>query len=128
MTALDIIQKHYDASDAGDPAAMVADFAPDITWTEAAGFPYAGTYHGPDEVRAGVFERLPKDFDDYSVLRDRFVCEGDTVVMLGRYSGRGHVTGRDFVCAVCHIWDVKDGAIVRFEQIVDSVPVVAVLP
>ena len=134
MTAVDIVMKHYAASDAGDPDGMTADFAPGIRWTEAAGFPYAGTYHGPDQVRAGVFERLPADFDDFQVLRDRFVRDAadddsnGTVIMLGRYRGRGHVTGRAFECAVCHVWEIRDGAIVRFEQIVDSVPIVATLP
>lgn len=128
MTALDIVQKHYAASDAGDLAGMVADFAPDISWTEAAGFPYAGTYHGPEAVAAGVFQRLPHDFGDFMVLRDQFVCDGDAVVMLGRYSGRGKVTGRTFEVRVCHSWTVDGDAIVRFEQIVDSIPVVAVLP
>ncbi len=37
---------------------MIADFADDIEWIEAAGFPLAGTYRGPDAVKTGVFIAL----------------------------------------------------------------------
>lgn len=37
-----------------------------VSWTEAAGFPYAGTYVGPDEVVKNVHERLGTEWDGYS--------------------------------------------------------------
>ena len=38
-----IIQDHYAASARQDLAGMLADVAEDVRWTEAAGFPCAGT-------------------------------------------------------------------------------------
>lgn len=43
---------------AAGPAALMPALAPDVAWTEAAGFPCAGTYHGVEEVVKNVFARL----------------------------------------------------------------------
>ena len=54
----EVIESHYAAGELGDLPGMMADFAPDIVWTEAAGFPVAGTYVGPDSVRDnGLLEK-----------------------------------------------------------------------
>src|SRR3954469_2498160 len=61
----DAIEAHYAAGDAGDLQGMLAPFAPDIIWTEAAGFPLAGTYIGPAAVAENVFGALQRDWDGY---------------------------------------------------------------
>ena len=63
MSNADIITAHYAASDRGDLDGMLAPLADDVSWTEAAGFPYAGTYLGPDAVAAGVFQRIHDEWD-----------------------------------------------------------------
>jgi ketosteroid isomerase-like protein len=50
MSAADVIRAHYAASARGDLDGMLAPLAADATWTEAAGFPYAGTYTGGSEL------------------------------------------------------------------------------
>lgn len=47
---LEIIQGTYDAFAEGDLGAVLATFDDEITWVEAAGGPYGGVYHGPDQV------------------------------------------------------------------------------
>jgi hypothetical protein len=47
--------------------------AHDIEWTEAAGFPYAGTFHGPAEVdvstlKKGTIVRFGQYVDSRKVL------------------------------------------------------------
>ncbi|TGR72815.1 DUF4440 domain-containing protein, partial [Mesorhizobium sp. M2D.F.Ca.ET.223.01.1.1] len=59
----DAIKAHYAGSDAKDLAAMMAPVTESTAWTEMAGFPYAGTYIGPDAVIAGVFKRIGEDWD-----------------------------------------------------------------
>ena len=55
---IELVRRTY----AGDPVeklrALEAVVAPDIEWTEAAGFPYAGAYRGLDAITKGVFHRL----------------------------------------------------------------------
>jgi len=120
----DIIAAHYAASDRGDLAGMLAPLGPETTWTEAAGFPYAGTYTGPEEVRDNVFGAIARDWDGYGFNLGELADAGDTVIGLGTYQGKHRETGRSFTARVAHVWKFDGGKLVSFEQIVDSVPVV----
>eukprot|EP01031_Cornospumella_fuschlensis_P048076 gene48076-58890_t len=62
---LNIIADHYAASARQDMAAMMADVAPDVQWTEMAGFPCAGTWIGPDQVIEHVFKALGATWSSY---------------------------------------------------------------
>jgi len=120
MSNADLIRKHYAANDRGDLDGMLAPFAADIEWTEAAGFPYAGTYIGPDAVAENVFGRIQEEWDDYTVAIDEVVDGGDVVVGIGTYSGTYKRTGRFFAARVAHVWRVAGGEIVAFEQFTDT--------
>lgn len=122
-TPKDVIAAHYAASTQGDLDGMVADFADDIAWTEAAGFPLAGTYHGPDAVVDGVFKALGADWDGWSVHVDELVTEGETVVAIGWYTGTHRATGTALRARVAHVWRVRNEKVVAFEQITDTLPV-----
>ncbi|MDR2320095.1 nuclear transport factor 2 family protein [Microbacterium sp. NPDC089698] len=120
MTNADIIRAHYDASDRGDVDGMLAPLRHDVRWTEAAGFPYAGTYVGPDAVVENVFSRLQDDWDDYTLAVDEVVDGGDTVIGIGTYSGTYKRTGRFFAARVAHVWRLEGGEVVAFEQFTDT--------
>ena len=119
-TPLEIIKEHYAASSRGDLAGMVAPFAPDVSWTEMAGFPYAGTYVGPEAVIAGVFGRIAAEWEGYRADPEHFVCEGDEVVAFGTYSGAYRATGKSMAARFVHHWTLVDGAVIRFEQYTDT--------
>lgn len=123
MAGIDVIRDHYAASASGDLEGMLAPLAADAAWTEAAGFPYAGTYHGPDEVREQVFFRIGADWDGYRHDLEELVDGGDVVVAIGTYSGTYKQTGKAMTARVVHVWRLRDDAVVRFEQFVDSAPV-----
>lgn len=120
MTNADIVRAHYAASDRGDIEGMLAPLAPNVRWTEAAGFPYAGTYEGPQQVLENVFARIQGDWEGFSLHVEEVVDGGDVVVGIGTYSGTHRSTGRSFSARVAHVWHLADGAVVRFEQVVDS--------
>lgn len=120
MSNADLIRQHYAANDRGDLDGMLAPFAADIRWTEAAGFPYAGTYVGPDAVVRNVFHRIQEEWDDYTVAIDEVVDGGDVVVAIGTYSGTYKQTGRFFAARVVHVWRVAGGEVVAFEQFTDT--------
>ena len=127
MSNTHIIKAHYAASDAGDVAGMLAPFAATIEWTEAAGFPLAGTYVGPQAVAERVFMRLQQDWDEFTVIVDEVLDAGPTVIGIGTYSGTNRVTGKAFSARFTHIWRLADDEVVRFEQVVDSALVVAAM-
>lgn len=120
MSNADIIANHYAASDRGDLDGMLAPLADDVSWTEAAGFPYAGTYLGPDAVAAGVFQRIQDEWDDYTVAIDEVIDGGDVVVGIGTYSGTYRATGRFFAARVAHVWRLTEHKVVAFEQFTDT--------
>jgi uncharacterized protein len=116
-----IIEAHYAASARGDLAAMIAPFDDAISWTEMAGFPYAGTYHGPAQIREQVFERLGGEWDDYQAVPDRYVDGGDgTVVAIGHYTGVYRATGRRLHVRFVHLWQLTGDKVVTFEQFTDT--------
>lgn len=93
---------------------------PEVRWTEAEGFPYAGTYTGPDAVLNGVFARLGGEWEGFQAVPSEFVDGGDQVVALGRYAGTYKATGRSFEADFAHVWTLRDSQAVRFRQYVDS--------
>ena len=116
----DVVRRQYLASAAGDLTALRATLAPDIEWTEMAGFPLAGTYRTPDGVTSGVMEALGRDWDDWTAHDDRYVVDGENVVVLARYTARHRSTGKALAVRVAHHFVVQGGLIVRFEQFVDT--------
>ena len=120
MTNKDIIESLYRSFAAGDIAAVTATFADDIAWTEADGFPLAGTYIGPQAVLENVFMRLAEFSDNWGVAVDRCVADGDTVVALGKYTWNHKQTGEPCQVHMAHVWTLADGKAVSFMQHVDT--------
>nr|WSZ17341.1 nuclear transport factor 2 family protein [Streptomyces canus] len=116
----DVVRRQYLASAAGDLEALRATLAPDVEWTEMAGFPLAGTYRTPDGVTAGVMEKLGQDWDGWTAHDDTYVVDGENVVVLARYTATNKATGKPIAVRVAHHFVVRAGHIVRFEQFVDT--------
>lgn len=119
----DVVRRQYLASAAGDLEALRATLAPDVEWTEMAGFPLAGTYRTPEGVTSNVMERLAADWDDWTAHDDTYVVDGDNVVVLARYTATNKATGKAINVRVAHHFVVRGGHIVRFEQFVDTAKV-----
>lgn len=118
--AAEVVRRQYLASAAGDLAALRATLAPDVEWTEMAGFPLAGTYRTPDGVTSHVMEALGRDWEGWTAHDDRYVVDGENVVVLARYTARHRSTGKALAVRVAHHFVVRGGLIVRFEQFADT--------
>ena len=123
----EVIKAHYAGSDAKDLAAMMAPVTDKTAWTEMAGFPYAGTYVGPDAIISGVFKSIGDDWDGYALKLERLVDGDTTIVGIGTYSGVYKKTGKAMSARVVHVWDMDDGKAVRFEQFTDTELVAAAM-
>ena len=119
----DVVRRQYVASAAGDLDALRATLAPDVEWTEMAGFPLAGTYRTPEGVTTGVMEKLGADWDDWTAHDDTYIADGENVVVLARYTATNKATGKAIDVRVAHHFIVRSGQIVRFEQFVDTAKV-----
>ncbi|GAA0891461.1 nuclear transport factor 2 family protein [Fulvivirga kasyanovii] len=124
MTNVEIVKNTYEGGSSEENGKYLEQYlAPDAKWTEAAGFPYGGTYTGFEEIRKNVFDRLASEWLNYKFEPEGYVGQGDKVVAYGTYSGTYKETGKHFKARVAHIWTLKEGKIVNFEQFVDSTPV-----
>ncbi|SHI02786.1 hypothetical protein SAMN04488109_6826 [Chryseolinea serpens] len=121
MTNLEIIKSTYEGKNSEENGRNLANHvSKNISWTEAKGFPYAGTYIGLDEITKNVFSRLGNEWIDYKFTPEGYVADGDKVVAYGTYSGIYKQTGKPIQARVAHLWKLKDGKIISFEQFVDS--------
>jgi uncharacterized protein len=123
VTNKEIVENAYASFAKGDIPAALGAMADDIRWTEADGFPLAGTYVGPQEVLEGVFMRLDEIGDDFAVQPEQFVADGDTVVALGSYSWKHKRSGEPALVKMVHVWTLKGGKAVAFQQHVDTLRV-----
>lgn len=120
---LDIIKGVYAAFASGDIPAVLGVMSPAIVWNEAENnLPLAqgNPYIGPQAVLEGVFIRLGEEFDGFAVVPERYIAEGDCVVMSGRYSATSKATGLPVNPQVVHVWTLKDGKAETFQQHADT--------
>jgi ketosteroid isomerase-like protein len=117
------IKSLYDAFARGDVPTVLGALAPDVRWTEAEGFPYGGTYSGPQAVLENVFMKLGTEWEGFAAVPRELVSEGETVVALGTYSGKYKATGKSMKVPYVHVWKFKGGKVQTFEQHTDTVVV-----
>ncbi len=117
---LDLIRATYEGSSEENGRNLLAALAPDAEWTEAEGFPCAGTYVGPAAIIAGVFQRLGTEWVDYRATVHSFMEDGDRVTAFGVYSGTYKATGKAMRAEFVHLYEVRDGKIARMRQYVDT--------
>ena len=120
LAPADVVRRQYLASAAGDLEALRATLAPDVEWTEMAGFPLAGTYRTPGVVTANVMEKLATEWENWTAHDDTYLVDGENVVVLARYTADHRATRKPLDVRVAHHFVVRGGLIVRFEQFVDT--------
>lgn len=121
MTNLGIIKSTYEGKTSEENGKNLAKYvAENISWTEAKGFPYTGTYIGLESVTKNVFSRLGSEWINYKFTPEDYIASDNKVVTFGTYSGTYKLTGKAFEARVAHVWKLKDGKIISFEQFVDS--------
>ena len=117
----DTIARLYAAFASGDVPTVLGALAPDVRWTEAEGFPYGGTYVGPDAVLENVFMKFGSEWEVYAVVAQELIVEGETVVALGEYSGTYKATGKSFRAPFVHVWKFSADRVISFTQHTDTV-------
>ncbi len=124
---LDLIRRTYEGSSEENGRNLLTVLHPDVEWTEAEGFPYAGTYVGVDALMAGVFARLASEWIGYRAEVHTYLADGDRVAAFGVYSGTYKATGKSMRAAFAHLYEIEDGKIRRMTQYVDTVMVAKAL-
>jgi hypothetical protein len=123
MDNVKLVKNVYDAFGRGDVPSVLGALSPDIKWYEAESNPYMPSgkaWVGPDAVMSNLFMRLGTEWDGFRVHPKLFHGANGGVIVEGRYTGTYKPTGKSIDVQVCHIWDVKDGKLTKFQQYVDT--------
>jgi uncharacterized protein len=121
-TAMEVVQAVYVSHQHRDTPGLVDLLSDDVEWQQAEGHPYYGgrPWRGPAEVVANVVDHIYEDWDDYQTTVHEFVDAGDSVIVLGRYTGTYKATGRKVDAPVCTIYRVRDGKIWHWQQFTNT--------
>jgi steroid delta-isomerase-like uncharacterized protein len=118
-----VVDGLYQAFAKGDVPAVLAVMDANIVWNEAEGFPYAdrNPYIGPEAVLNGVFARIGAEWE-YWNLKDIQLHDmsGNQVLATLRYDAKHKQTGKVIDSQTAHLWTLRDGKIVAFQQFTDT--------
>jgi len=118
-----IIDNAYKAFGAGDIPSVLAALDDNVVWNEAEGNAYAdgNPYIGPDAVLDGVFARIGADHEFFKltdiVLHD---MSNNQVFATLRYDAKLNKNGATYNTQAGHLWTLKDGKVIAFQQYVDT--------
>lgn len=71
------------------PPAAFALLVDDVEWNEVKSNSLAdcNLYRGAAAIGEGVFGRLPQMYDGFAAVPEKFIAEGDRVIVILRYFG-----------------------------------------
>jgi uncharacterized protein len=123
VSNVEFVKSLYDAFGRGDIPTVLKAMSPAIRWHQAENNPYnpsGEAWVGPEAVANNLFVRLGTEWEKFTVHPKAFHDAGDTVVVEARYTGLYKPTGKRFNSQACHVWDVQNGEITRFQQYLDT--------
>jgi uncharacterized protein len=123
MGNVDVVRGMYEAFGRGDIESVLAACDPQIEWRQAEGNPLEGGGSGlvgPEAVMENVFMRLAQEWDSFTVSPRQFHDAGDSVIVEGRYTGGCKATGRSIDAQFCHVFQLSEGKVTRYQQYMDT--------
>ncbi len=75
---------------------------------------------------SNVFQKIGEDWTEFTVRPAAFHDAGAVVTVEGRYVAE-HRSGDSLDSQFCHIWTLRDGKVVRFQQYTDTAQFEAVM-
>ena len=120
-----LIRSGYEAFARGDVPAVLGLFDSSIHWYAPDTVRFGGHYDGPDQV-GGFFSKLPENYAELHVDPSAFIDRADTVVVVGRHTGRT-VADVMFDIPWVHVWTLSNGKATSFTEYFDTVKMNAAL-
>ena len=123
MDNVTVVKNIYEAFGRGDIPTVLGSMSPDIRWHEAEGNPYMPSgeaWVGHDALVKHLFTRIGAEWDGFAIHIKSMYGAGDHVIVEVRYSGTYKPTGKSIDAQACHVWDVKHGKVIKFQQYADT--------
>ena len=117
-----LLRSGYEALGRGD-AAPLLDLLPDeFEWVEPElpGYPLSGVHRGAEGFATGLLAPLAELLEGLTVELGEVMVTGDREVVTGVMRGRPvGSTGAEWELPFAHVWQIRDGAVVRGEGYFD---------
>ena len=123
-----LVQRGYDAFGRGDIEALLSLLDEHVEWASSGPpeLPTSGRRRGRQQV-AEFFQAVDGMTEIQRFEPHTFVCEGERVVVLGSATERLKATGKVLDSEWAHVFTVKNGKIVSFQEYLDTAATVAEL-
>jgi uncharacterized protein len=110
-----IIEDTYKAFSRGDRQYIVDACVEDVIWRYYGipGVPLIGDFQGKAGVKQ-FFDSLRLTIKTLNHIRNEFIIDGDSVVVLGSAIVHVKTTGKTFEHNWCHVYTIEDGKIAIF--------------
>jgi ketosteroid isomerase-like protein len=107
---VDVIRRAIVAFNAGDIEQMLALADPELEWLPAFGAATGGAtaYHGHAGFRE-YWRGTQEIWDHFHFTPERFIDEGETIVVVGRGSGHARGSGLQIEQPFAMLWRVRAG-------------------
>src|SRR4051812_34005197 len=124
---VDVVKRLYEAIESRDAEAVGRLLEDDVEWIEPGTLPGGGRRRGFDAVAEGT-AILQETVHSAKFERDEYIDVGDgEVLVLGRLSGEGALTGAPFEAEYAHHIRVSDGRVTRFQAYIDTAEILKAL-
>jgi len=125
---LDVIRRGYDAFGRGDINTLLESFDEQVSWVTPGPPELAtsGRRTGRQEV-AEFFVSVNELFDIQRFEPKDFLAQGDRVVVVGSETARARSTGNVIELDWVHVFTMRNGKVVAFQEFFDTAAVVAAL-
>jgi ketosteroid isomerase-like protein len=114
----DVVRELLGAYDRGDMDAVFAKLDPEVEFVEAADYPGASTYHGPEGVQRAL-DGWREAWGEIRLELDELVELGDRVLTVGRQHVRAEFSGVGFQAPLATLWTLREGRVARAEHFLD---------
>jgi ketosteroid isomerase-like protein len=123
-----LIESMVAAFNRGDLAYILDHFSEEcpLRETRAPELPYAGTFKGRRGA-AEFFDAMLGALEPARLDIDLWVCEGEDVVAMGSWGGKGRKTGKSWDSHLALYFRVRDGKVVDFRGHDDTAVTAAAL-
>jgi uncharacterized protein len=120
MNNIEVIQELYRAFREKDYDAFLRISTDDLEWIQNKGFPGGATYKGASEVIEAVFKANHNNWEGFTYNIEKFLNAGNSVIVIGSYSGSNRISRKFMSAAAAHIYDLRDGKVCRFRMFADT--------
>lgn len=118
---VNLIRHAYTEFTRGNIPGVLSLLADDVDWTDPGypDLPYAGARRGRKQVE-DFFIRL-NEYVAFTEFEPRsYFSQGDTVVALGYFEGRGKATGKTFKSDWAMVWRIQNQKVAYYHAYVDT--------